>query len=109
MRDDHGRWRPILVVLVVLCSMTVAGSAGARFQPAQGDAGRDYIVVLRDREGVSAVARRHAADYEARLARTYSRALSGYAARIPERHLGRLRSDPRVAFVTEDKPVTAQG
>ncbi len=112
MRVDRGSWRRVLVAVVILGAMAVQGSpgpAGAHLQPAETDGARDYIVVLRDREDVAGVARRHAGDYEARVARTYSRALSGYAARIPERHLARLRSDPRVQFVAPDLPVTAQG
>lgn len=102
----------MLVVLGVLCSMTVAGtpgSAGARPQPPRAEGARDYIVVLRDGEDVGGVARRHAGDYQARVARTYNRALSAYSARIPERQLARLRADPRVAFVAPDLPVAAQG
>jgi len=111
VRDDLSGWRRVLVAVAVLGGMAVVsppGPAGARLQP-QAEGARDYIVVLRDRDDVSGVARRHADDYEARVARTYSRALAGYAARIPERHLARLRSDPRVAFVAPDLPVTAQG
>ncbi len=102
----------MVVAVAILGSVaTVAppGPAGARLQSSQVDDVRDYIVVLRERQDVPDVARRHAGDYQARVARTYSRALDGYAARIPERQLDRLREDPRVAYVVEDLPVTAQG
>ncbi len=98
-----------VAILGGMAGLAPPGPAGARLQPAQTEGARDYIVVLRDREDVASTARRHADDYEARVARTYSRALSAYAARIPERHLARLRADPRVAFVAPDLPVAAQG
>jgi subtilisin family serine protease len=112
MRDDHRRWRRVLVALALLGGLAAVGPPGpavARVQPAEADDVRDYIVVLRDRHDVPEVARRHAADYQARVARTYSRALAGYSARIPDRLVARLRADPRVAFVAPDLPVALQG
>jgi subtilisin len=37
----------------------------------------------------------------------YGAALKGYSARIPQVRLQQLQSDPRVAFISEDLPVTA--
>jgi len=112
MRDSLGGWRRVLVAVAVLGGMAGVGPPGpsaARAQPGEADDLRDYIVVLRDRHDVPEVARRHAADYQARVGRTYSRALAGYSARIPDRLVARLRADPRVAFVAPDLPVTLQG
>ena len=68
-----------------------------------------YIVVLRDRIEARGVSREHADRFQARISQVYGRALNGYAARISDRHLARLRADPRVAFVAPDRPVRAAG
>lgn len=75
---------------------------------AAGRPGR-YIVVLRDGAGdPGAVAADHARRYGASQPRyIYRAALRGYAATVPDDRLDDLRADPRVAFVSEDRPVSA--
>ncbi len=69
-----------------------------------------YIVVLRDDSvGVPAVADEHAQRYGVGLQHLYEHALKGYAATIPAARLAQVRADPRVAFVSEDRPVAASG
>ena len=79
--------------------------------PQEGAIPGRYIVVLE--EGVrdpTAVAREHAQGPGAEVLRTYRHAIEGYAARLPERRLEKVRSDERVAYVEPDQTtqVTAQ-
>src|ERR687894_453775 len=80
-----------------------------------------YIVVLEDKNsgGVAAEAsadRRQAGQVASDLSedneveevtQTYGAALKGFAAEIPAGEVDDVRSDPRVAFVTEDRKVYA--
>jgi subtilisin len=75
---------------------------------AQGGPAASYIVVLQqDVPDVPAVANEHARAYGLSVARTFQRALRGYAAVIPQARLNEVRNDPRVRFVSEDRPVFA--
>jgi subtilisin family serine protease len=75
---------------------------------AQGGPAASYIVVLQqDVPDVPAVANEHARAYGLSVARTFERALRGYAAVIPQARLNEVRNDPRVRFVSEDRPVSA--
>jgi hypothetical protein len=75
---------------------------------AQGGPAASYIVVLQqDVPDVPAVANEHARAYGLSVARTFQRALRGYAAVIPQARLNEVRNDPRVRFVSEDRPVSA--
>jgi aqualysin 1 len=64
-----------------------------------------YIVVLKEEEvrGPAAVAREHAQRYGAQVFHTYQHALKGYAARIPDRRLEKLRADERIDYVELDQ------
>lgn len=67
-----------------------------------------YIVVLKDdASDPRAVARDHAQRYGAEVLHVYEFALKGYAARIPDGQLDRVRSNPRVQFIDEDREVRA--
>jgi subtilisin family serine protease len=90
------------VAVVALVAPTASGAAAA-------GPPKSYIVVLRDGAGDPAqVAADHGRRYGAGSARyVYRSALRGYAATVPESRLGDLRADPRVAFVSEDLPVSA--
>ena len=75
---------------------------------AQAGPAASYIVVLQDdATDVPAVAQEHARAYGLRVQRTYATALRGYAAVIPLARLNAVRSDARVLFVSEDRPVFA--
>ncbi|MDP8901583.1 MAG: protease inhibitor I9 family protein [Actinomycetota bacterium] len=87
-------------------------------QPAEGEVipGR-YIVVLEDdgrgQAGALAASERRQAgqvaedlaeeDKVEEVSQTYGAALKGFAAEIPAGEVGAVRSDPRVAFVVEDR------
>jgi subtilisin family serine protease len=69
---------------------------------------RDVIVVFHDDErDVDGLAAEHGRAYGASVSQRYHSALKGYAATIPEARLDDIRRDPRVAFVSEDRPVEA--
>ncbi|HUG06072.1 MAG TPA: S8 family serine peptidase, partial [Candidatus Limnocylindria bacterium] len=65
------------------------------------------IVVLRDGVDSHQVAAQHRARYGAAVSHVYEAALRGYAAHIPAGALAALASDPRVAFISEDREVWA--
>ncbi len=68
-----------------------------------------YVVVLRDGTDPLAVAREHANAHALSVAFVYEHALKGYSARIPAARLSKLKSDPRVLFISPDRPVKATG
>lgn len=83
--------------------LTLLGQGG----PPQA-AARGFIVVFYDDEqDVDGLAAAHARAYGAIVSRSYHSALKGYAATLPEARLGDIQRDPRVAFVSEDRPVEA--
>ena len=96
-----------LDLLPWLALATALAASGATWaQPPEQQPAGNYIVVLQDdTPGVPLVASEHARAYGLTIAHLYSYALKGYAARIPEARLERLRADPRVAFISEDRPV----
>jgi subtilisin len=97
-----GRLLPVVGALVALSLSVWPGSASATAIPGQ------YIVVLRDSVAdPGAVAREHAHDDGAQLSHVYRYALKGYAARIPDAALAKVRSDPRVLYVAPDSEVSA--
>ena len=63
-----------------------------------------YIVVLNDDvRDPREVARQHAQRHGAEVLNTYEYALKGYAARLPEQQLNRLRNDSRVKYIEQDQ------
>jgi subtilisin family serine protease len=88
----------VIAMLAALLYPTTASAWGA---------GR-YIVVLKASvQSPSSVAAEHAAAFGAEVSHVYGYALKGYAATIPSARLGALRSDSRVAFLSEDRAVWA--
>ena len=76
--------------------------------PQEGVIPGRYIVVLEDAtQDSTSVAREHARGHGAEVLRTYQHAIKGYAARIPERRLGEVRADGRVAYVEPDQTTRA--
>jgi aqualysin 1 len=68
--------------------------------PAQSVIPGQYIVVLKEEiRDPSAVAREHAQRHGAQVLHTYQHVLKGYAARIPDRRLEKVRADERVDYV----------
>ena len=101
------RWRWMGVFSAVLLTLALAPSV-ALAAPAADVIPGQYIVVLRDDTAdVPAVANEHAQRHGVGLQHLYEHALKGYAATIPAGRLAAIRSDARVAFVSEDRPVWA--
>jgi subtilisin family serine protease len=87
----------VLVTLVVIGAVERVAAA-----PPEG-----HIVVLKDdTRDVPAVAAEHARNFGARLRYVYTHALKGYAAAIAPERLAHIQNDPRVLFVSEDRPVS---
>jgi subtilisin family serine protease len=96
-------WSLCLVVAGALAISEWSGGVSAQAPPAAA-----YIVVLQDdTPNVPAVASDHARAYGLTVGHTYQSALRGYAAVIPLARLGDVQNDPRVRFVSEDRPVFA--
>jgi subtilisin len=88
-------------VLVILAAIGAVERAAAA--PPEG-----HIVVLKDdTRDVPAVAAEHARNFGLHLRYVYSYALKGYAAVIAPERLAHIQNDPRVLFVSADRPVAA--
>ncbi|MFG3701668.1 S8 family peptidase [Micromonospora sp. NPDC047620] len=122
------RWRARPVGVLALAAALVAtvgtpataASAGEIRHADDANAVTDgYVVVLRDdsvgrhagdrQVAVRNVAGRLADRYGATLGHVYGHALTGFAARLPERAARRLAADPAVAYVERDRVVTLVG
>ncbi len=81
------------------------------FVDAQGTSNSDraipgqYIVVLKDEPGATVYAQGVADMYKVSPSYTFSSALNGFAAKIPAKVIDKVKSDPRVAFIAEDRVV----
>jgi subtilisin len=92
----------LIGVILSSAALTLVGRA----QVPQG--AHDFIVVFHSDEGdVDGLTAAHANAYGASVSHRYHTALKGYAATIPLARLDDVRRDPRVAFVSEDRPVAA--
>ncbi len=116
MRHPRTGWaatlfRPgIAAVAVAAMSLGLASPASAAEGEilgagATGAVDGSYLVVLRDGATATpaAVARRH----DARITHTFRAALHGYAATMSEADAKRTAADPTVAYVEQDRVVTA--
>jgi len=99
---------------VTITFSIVAALVGARISlpalaaQAPQSAARDYIVVFHDDErDVPGLAAAHGQAYGASVSHLYQHAIKGYAATVPQARIDDIRRDPRVAFVSEDRPVQA--
>jgi subtilisin family serine protease len=89
------------VVVVTLVAIGAVERAAAA--PPEG-----HIVVLKDdTRDVPAVAAEHARNFGVGLRYVYTHALKGYAAVIAPERLAHIQNDPRVLFVSADRPVSA--
>jgi subtilisin family serine protease len=93
----------IVTVALLVIVIGLDRSAGAA-SAAQSTA---VIVVLRDGVDSQQTADQHRARHGADVSQVYRAALRGYAARIPADALAAIASDPRVAFISEDREVWA--
>ena len=99
---------------VTITFSIVAALVGARISlpalaaQAPQSAARDYIVVFHDDErDVPGLAAAHGRAYGASVSHIYQHAIKGYAATVAQARIDDIRRDPRVAFVSEDRPVEA--
>ena len=95
--------------MTFLVAVLLAGTPLTLLGHAQGSQGaRDFIVVFHDDErDVDGLATEHGRAYGASVSQRYHSAVKGYAATIPLARLADIQRDPRVAFVSPDRPVTA--
>jgi subtilisin len=94
--------RHVLLVLAVLAAvLAFAGTA------AGGRISGQYIVVVKSGYDARAVAHDHASSAGADVFAMYRSALNGYAARLSDQGLARVRADSRVLFVSADRRVRA--
>ena len=93
---------------LTLGALLVLGSLALPSVATAAPAAERFVVVLKDSVAQPGeVAREHGRRYEAQVSFVYRHALEGYAARVPGREVGALRSDRRVAFVEQDRRVEA--
>ncbi len=93
--------------IALVLATAFAGTVGTRQILGQG-ASHSYIVVFHDDErDAPGLSSEHARAYGASVSHIYQAALKGYAATIPDARIDDVRRDPRVAFVSEDRPVHA--
>ncbi len=95
------RARTTSVFLVAVAAMLGAASPPVAATPAGGT----YIVVLRD--GVPEHAAARARHLGSDVPFVYDSAVRGYAGRLSPAALAEARTDPRVAYVVADGPVSA--
>jgi subtilisin family serine protease len=95
-------------LLLVLGTAVLVGASFATAATAQSDAAsRSYIVVLKGSVASSDVAAEHSQRFGAKISHLYQFALRGYAARIPDSQLDRIRQDARVAYIELDGTMRA--
>jgi subtilisin family serine protease len=96
------------IAFMLSMSVLLAASGATMMGQAPQASARDVIVVFHDDEpDVDGLAAEHGRAYGASVSQRYHSALKGYAATIPEARLDDIRRDPRVAFVSEDRPIEA--
>ncbi len=108
---------PLAAIAVSTAGTGVASADDVQLAAVESAAGADvvsgqYIVVMRP--GANAAANRIAAIADARgfgaqVLNEYSAALSGFAARLPQRALEALRSNPNVEYIEADQIMRLNG
>jgi subtilisin family serine protease len=88
-------------------AVVFGGSAAAALTVAAGDHNGDYIIVLADGVDAAAATDGLALAHGLNPSHRYGHALKGFAATVPGQKLEDLKNDPRVAFVSEDRLVSA--
>lgn len=96
-----------LAVLAAAAGLSVLLAPASSAAPtSSGHAADRYIVVLRDSVSPGAVAAEHRSRYGADVSFLYRSALKGYAGTIPDERLDDVAADPRVLFISDDRPVS---
>jgi subtilisin family serine protease len=87
-----------LLLAMLLAVLALPATAGALGRPIPGQ----YIVVLAGGASGRQVAAEHARSAHAQILHTYDAAIHGYAAKLSASGLEKVKSDQRVAYVTQD-------
>jgi subtilisin family serine protease len=93
----------LVTVALLVAGVGLDRAAG----PAAAGQTSAVIVVLHDGVDPQQTADQHRARHGAAVSHVYRAALRGYAAHIPANALAAVASDPRVAFISEDREVWA--
>ncbi|WP_030676145.1 S8 family peptidase [Streptomyces sp. NRRL B-1347] len=104
----RGRRRAGAVAAVATVGLLAAVTPPSHAAPGSGDASRSgtYIVTLKPgTKSTSGAGKDVAEKYDARIQRTYSAALNGYAVRATAAEARRLAADPSVADVVADRKI----
>lgn len=103
------RVRVFASVAACFLFLLILGERAAKPALANGEAIPDhYIVVLAPNANATATAHRMERAYRASVSHVYGYALNGFAARIPAARLERLKADPDVLFIEEDRVYTIE-
>ncbi len=99
-----------LTTLILLVALAVSFNfkSGAASSSAKGVVPGRYIVVFKDSiANPTQVADEMARSHGLGLSYVYTSALKGFAATLPEAVLSKIKADPRVAYISEDREVWA--
>ena len=91
-----------------VCALVAAIPASAGATGGTPIAGQ-YIVVLKNGSSGKSVAGDHARSANAKVLHTYDAALRGYAARLSDAGVAKVKADPRVASVIQDREAMPLG
>lgn len=87
-------------IVIQIVHKTIRVQAATNIIPGQ------YIVVMKDSVAdPETVANEHAKAYGLIIAHTYKNVIKGYSAVIPEARLKKIKEDPRIEFISEDRKV----
>jgi len=95
---------PLLIVGLILSSLFAVATSNARED--EDKIPGQYIVVFKDSVDADATTRDLSTKHHFESLHTYSRALKGFAASVSSEEVERIKQDPRVAFVSEDRVVS---
>ena len=86
-----------------LAVLLAVGAVGAAAQPASATTpiSGQYVVVLKGNADQAAVVAEHRRSANARVLGSYGHALKGYAARLSDADLRKVKADPRVDYVVQ--------
>lgn len=99
-----------IAVIGIIFSFSLLAYASTSPQKATSAVSGKYIIVLKDSVGdtgrtITEIEKKHGISAEMR----YSKALKGFSASLSPIKLAKMKMDPRVAFVSEDRIVTIDG
>ncbi len=102
---------PIIVAIVLAMTLIMSGTGGlstpTSAAPARNAVPGQYIVTLKPGEKPRGVSNRLTTQANMNVSHVYEHALNGFSAKIPDSQLQKVRNDPAVLSVIEDRIVTA--